>query len=116
MDLDRPDLVAAADPVERADQVARLDRTAGLGGEDEPVIQPCPAQLGAVGGLGLAPAIKHSLCYREQRRSRRPAAVLTGYSRSSPLIRWTCWRTRIPPSSSSMSRQRSPSTSPRRRP
>jgi Transposase, Mutator family len=26
--------------------------------------------------------------------SRRPAAVLTGYSCSSPLIRWTCWRTR----------------------
>ena len=34
MDLDPPELVAAADSVERADQVARLDRTAGLGGED----------------------------------------------------------------------------------
>src|SRR5215475_3787355 len=66
MDLDRPELVATADSVERADQIARLDRTAGLGGEDEPVIQPCPAQLGAIGGLGSAPEIKHSLCNREQ--------------------------------------------------
>jgi hypothetical protein len=115
MDLDRPDLVAPADSMERADQVARLDRPAGLGGENEPVIQPCPAQLSAIGGLDLAPEIKHSLCYREQREVPVARSSLDRVQPQLPLIRWTCQRTRISPSSSSMSRQRSRSTSPRRR-
>ena len=37
MDLDGPELVAVADSVERADQVARLDRPAGPGREYKPL-------------------------------------------------------------------------------
>ena len=35
MDLDQPDVVVIADASERPDEVARLHRTAGPGGEDE---------------------------------------------------------------------------------
>jgi hypothetical protein len=37
MDLDEPDLVVVVDAAEGADQVARLDRPSGPGGEHEPL-------------------------------------------------------------------------------
>src|SRR5215475_670190 len=81
MDLDRPELVATADSVERADQIARLDRTAGLGGEDEPIIRPCPGQLGAIGGLRLAPEVKHSLCNPGELHERLTSQALMHHGR-----------------------------------
>jgi hypothetical protein len=50
MDLDVTEFVDGADAVERADEVARLDGSACLGGEDEPVVLPGAAEFLTVGG------------------------------------------------------------------
>src|SRR5690242_7555383 len=51
MDFDEPELVLVADAPEGADQVARLDRPSGPGGEHEPAFWPGGAHDSAVGGL-----------------------------------------------------------------
>jgi len=62
--LDVTQVVGVADAVERADEVARLDRPTCLGGEDEPVVLPGAAGLLAVGSLSLNPQVEHSLSGR----------------------------------------------------
>lgn len=61
VDLDVAELVGVTDAVERANEVARLDRSACLGGEDEPVVLPGAAEFLTVGGLGLVSQIEHAL-------------------------------------------------------
>jgi hypothetical protein len=85
VDLDRPELVATTDSVERADQIARLDRAAGPGGEDEPVVLPSTAQLGTVGGLRLASEVEHRLCDRQQREVSAARCRLERYELQLPL-------------------------------
>jgi hypothetical protein len=112
MQRDDPELVDLADALERADEVPRLDRPACPGAEDKPGVLPGAAKIGAVGGLASARITSTSLACWSSGRSRRPAAVLTGPIHRLPLTRRTCWRTRISSSSASMSRHRSPRTSP----
>jgi hypothetical protein len=45
VDLDVAKFAGIADAVERADEIARPDRSAWLGGENEPVVLPGTAEL-----------------------------------------------------------------------
>jgi hypothetical protein len=69
MDLDEPELVLVADAPEGADQVARLDRPSGPGGEYEPAFWPGGAHDGAVGGLLVGLELERLAGEIEQRQA-----------------------------------------------
>ncbi len=53
VDLDEPDLIGVADAPEGPDEIARLDRPPGPGGEHEPGFRPGRAHVDPVGGLAF---------------------------------------------------------------
>ena len=58
VDLDRPEFVGVADATEGPDEVARLDRPSGPGGEDQVCCWSGRAHVGPVGGLLCDPTLQ----------------------------------------------------------
>jgi hypothetical protein len=108
MELDRPYAAGSADAVERADEVA------GSTGRPILVVKTSPLSCQARSSSSRSAACASwrmpntSTARGSIGRSRLPALVLTGPTRSSPLTRPICWRTRISPPPRSTSVQRRP--------
>src|SRR5450755_4574157 len=83
MKLDHPRAAGLAEAMERTDEVTRLDRPSGPGGEDEPVVLPGPAQLVEVGGLRLAADAEH---VGGEGKHRQLTAASAGLDRADPQL------------------------------
>lgn len=68
VNLDAADAAGITDPVERAIQVARLNRQAGLGAEDQARVGPGRAEPLAIAGLRVAADRQRIVGQAEQRQ------------------------------------------------
>jgi hypothetical protein len=78
VNLDNPDLAAVADAAEGPDQIPRLDRAAGAGGEYQAEVGPGPAHVGTVGVLALGLELQRLVDEIEKRKAALACASLNG--------------------------------------